>query len=92
MPTPMMGQSADGDRRKAAVVGHLLNTLDAVLCRNSKGVAIEGLLQLVAMDHAHMHFVGERGSEDARITHGPCVGRQAVVAATGFSHGHAGQV
>ena len=62
------------------------------LCRNTKRVAIERLLQLVAVNHANVHFVGERGSEDARITHGPCVGGQAVVAATGFSHGHTRQV
>ena len=79
-----VGESADGNGRKAAVIGHLLHSLDAVLRGNSEGVAVEGLLQLVAVNHADMHFVGERGSEDARITHGPCVGRQAVVAATRF--------
>ena len=56
-----------------------------------KLVSVERLLQLVAVHHADVHLVGERGSEDARVADRPRVGRQTVVAAAGLAHATPGK-
>ena len=82
---PEVGQAINGDGREAAVVRDLRHALDAELRGNSEGISVERLLQLIAVHHSRMHFVGQRGREDMCITNSPCIRGKSIVAAAGLA-------
>src|SRR6185312_11715130 len=61
-------QVGDGDRRQAAVFGHLRNPLNSELLRNPRLVAYWSEASRVQVSKARANLVDDTGAEDVRIS------------------------
>src|SRR6185437_6574204 len=85
LPTPICVSTLPPDE-DANVIGGLRNSLNPILRWNPKRVAVDRLLQFVRMNHADVHFIGERRSKDVGVTDRKCVCREAVISSSGFTN------